>query len=347
MTSRERIYRTLAFVGVDRAARQLWTLPWASIHYPHELAAIEAEYPSDFGGVDAHLRKTPVTVGNATEIGTYIDEWGCAFQNIQRGVIGEVKAPLVADADWRDTHRVHIPEELLTIDVEKINEACAKSDRFIIAGCCPRPFEQLQFIRTTEMLYMDLADPPTGLLAFMERMHDFYCRLLTAWAKTDVDALSFMDDWGSQRGLLIHPDTWVALFKRMYRDYSDIAHRYGKKLFMHSDGHTLLILPHLIDIGLDAINTQIFCIGIENLKPFKGKITFWGEMDRQNLLPYGTQKDIDQAVRLVYDTLWAHGGCIAQCEFSAGTKPENVAQVFKSWNTLTGARACVGDSSNS
>jgi hypothetical protein len=39
---------------------------------------------------------------------------------------------------------------------------------------------------------------------------------------------------------------------------------------------------------------------IENLRQFAGKITFWGEIDRQNLLLTGTEKDIDDAVKLVH-----------------------------------------------
>jgi hypothetical protein len=104
---------------------------------------------------------------------------------------------------------------------------------------------------------------------------------------------------------------------------------------MHSDGHTLAIYPDMIELGLDAFNTQLFCMGVENLRPFAGKITFWGEIDRQWLLPHGTPADIDAAVRLVHANLWANGGCIAQCEFGAGARPENVRQVFASWDAVT------------
>ena len=58
---------------------------------------------------------------------------------------------------------------------------------------------------------------------------------------------------------------------------------------MHSDGNILKIYPQLIELGLDAINSQIFCMGVENLEPFAGKITFWGEMDRQHLLVNGSE----------------------------------------------------------
>ena len=169
------------------------------------------------------------------------------------------------------------------------------------------------------------------MLRFIRRLHDFNCRLMERWAQTDVDALFMMDDWGSQKSLLINPETWVRLFKPLYADYCAIARRHGKKIFMHSDGHTLAILPHLVEIGVDAANLQIFCIGLENLRAFKGKIAFWGEIDRQWLLPHATVPEIKEAVRAVRGTLWNQGGCIAQCEFGPGAKPENVRAVFEAW----------------
>ncbi len=342
MTSRELVRRTLEFDNKSgRAPRQLWVLPWAEMHYPAELAAILQAYPSDFIGAPVRLERPPKTKGDAYAVGEYTDEWGCVFQNLHAGVIGEVKAPIICpdDEDWDDLSRVHIPTEWLGFDAAEVNRFCAAQTRFVMAGCNPRPFERLQFLRGTEALYMDLVTRPPGMLRFMEKLHAFYCELLEAWAKTDVDGISFMDDWGSQSTLLIHPATWEELFKPMYRDYIDIAHRHGKKAFMHSDGHTLGIYPHLVQLGLDAFNSQIFCMGVDKLAPFKGKITFWGEIDRQHLLPQGTPADIDTAVQAVRDALWENGGCIAQCEFGPGARPENVRQVFGSWNRVTAQEA--------
>jgi hypothetical protein len=143
-----------------------------------------------------------------------------------------------------------------------------------------------------------------------------------------------MDDWGAQHALLINPQTWAEIFKPLYADYIEIAHRHGKKMFMHSDGHITAIYPHLIELGLDALNSQLFCMGVENLAQFAGKITFWGEIDRQYLLPRGTVDEIRDAVESVKETLWRDGGCIAQCEFGAGAKPENVYAVYESWSSL-------------
>jgi uroporphyrinogen decarboxylase len=332
-TSRELVTQTLDFRNPARVPRQLWALPWAGLHYPTELSDIRRAYPDDIIGVGGHLRETPPTQGDPHRIGTYVDEWGCTFQNVQDGVIGEVKEPRIRDWDT-DAAQVHIPREWLTLDRDAVNRDCAATDRFTMAGACPRPFEQLQFLRGSEPLYMDLCDPTPAMRRFMADMHAFYCELLQAWARTDVDALMFMDDWGAQRSLLIRPALWRELFKPLYRDFVQIAHGAGKKLFMHSDGHILAIYSDLVELGIDAVNSQLFCMGVENLAPYAGKITFWGEIDRQHLLPHATTEEIEQAVRQVHSHLWANGGCIAQCEFGAGAKPENVRQVFASWNSL-------------
>jgi len=337
MTSRELVLDTLNFCNTNgRIPRQLWTLLWAQEKYGGVIDKIRSDFPDDISGADVVLSDPPAKSGHPDIIGTYVDEWGSTFHNIQRGVIGEVKNPQVptGDDDWDMAEKIKFPEGLLTFDHDCVNRCCADSPRFMMGGCCPRPFERLQFIRGTENFYMDLMDPPPKMMEFIRRLHDFYCRKLTLWAKTDVDGLMMMDDWGAQNNLLISPAIWREMFMPMYKDYIDIAHSHGKKAFMHSDGNILEIIPYLIDLGLDAVNAQLFCMGIENLAKFKGKITFWGEIDRQHLLPCGTVEDIDRAVKLVYNTLWDNGGVIAQFEFGPGAKPENAYQIFDTFSKL-------------
>lgn len=335
MTSRDRVAATLNFELPDgeRVPRQLWALPWADEHFPGVREKILKEFPEDIVSAPGRLAG-PVNervVGDMFAVGTYVDEWGCIFENRQRGIIGEVKTPIVDD--WSDTSRVHIPEEALAIDPDGVNSFCRATDQFVIAGACQRPFERLQFIRGTENLFMDLVLEEEGLFEFIQRMHEFHLKELDVWSRTDVDALFIMDDWGTQSSLLINPEMWRRIFKPLYRDYINLAHDAGKKIFMHSDGYILDIIPDLIEMGLDAINSQIFCMVPEALAPFKGKITFWGEMDRQHILPSGTEQDVADAVARVYDHLFCSGGVIAQCEFGPGAKPENVRALYAAWDT--------------
>ena len=332
-TSRDLVKKTLEFRSPERVPRQLWTLPWAKNNHPQELAEIQRCFPDDIVGAPACLRSQPEKQGDPYVVGTFVDEWGCVFENVQAGVHGEVKTPALAE--WAQADAIRFPEELLTVYVDAVNAFCRGTDKYVIAGACPRPFERLQFYRKSENLYMDLAEQRPEMLAFLDRLHRFFVRQMELWAQTEVDALTFMDDWGAQRALLISPAMWRRLFKPLYRDYIDIAHRHGKAIFMHSDGYISPIIADLVELGLDALNCQLFTMDIEALgRQFAGKITFWGELDRQRLLPSGTPAEIDRAVRRVKAALWRDGGCIAQCEFGPGGRPENVYQMFKTWEDV-------------
>jgi uroporphyrinogen decarboxylase len=324
------VKQSLEFASPARVPRQLWTLPWASKNFPEQLREIQTRFPDDITGSPAFLKVPAQVSGDPYEPGVYVDEWGCTFTSKEAGYIGEVKEPLVKS--WEDLEKVQLPEAFLTVDVDQVNAFCRDSNRFVIAGACPRPFERLQFMRRSDNLYTDLAEQPSELFILLDRLHQFFLKELELWADTDVDGLMFMDDWGAQRTLLISPKMWRAIFKPLYKEYIDLAHSKGKYIFMHSDGCIADVIPDLVELGLDALNAQLFTMDIEDLgRRFAGKITFWGEIDRQHLLPYGSRQDIAQAVRRVKNALYHNGGVIAQCEFGPGARPENVYQVYQSW----------------
>lgn len=332
MTSRERVRRCLAFEGPDRAPRDLWLLPGVSIHRSAEVAALLERFPVDFGGVPFQYGQAERAKGEPCRLGRYTDEWGSTWECKEDGVTGEVVEPAIPT--WDELRSFRPPMEILDgADLSGVNRACAESNLFVRAGCCPRPFERMQFLRGSEELFLDLAWGEPRVYQLRDMVHDYYVRELTLWAKTDVDAICFMDDWGTQSALLISPVQWRELFKPLYKDYCDIAHAHGKFALMHSDGHIEAIYEDLIEIGVDAINSQLFCMDIEALgERYRGRITFWGEIDRQHILPFGTPEDVRAAVRRVRRALETPGGgVIAQCEWGNKDPAGNVAAVFEAW----------------
>jgi uroporphyrinogen decarboxylase len=338
-TSRERVTRCLRFDYPDRLPRELWALPWASTRYPAELSALTERFPGDFGAVPNVYGPSARVTGDQYGIGTYTDEWGCVFTNLQAGVIGEVRTPLLADpADWR---QVQPPYDTLPADPtaarDVVNQACGASDRFIRAAACARPWERYQFLRGTENAMLDVMDPDAGMRDLLAHIHAFYMKELEFWVSTDVDAINFMDDWGAQSQLLIPPARWQELFKPLYQDYCDLAHAHGKFVFMHSDGHIQAIYPDLVAVGVDALNSQLFCMDLAELARIaKGRLTFWGEIDRQHVLPAADPAVGRQAVRMVAEHLYdPSGGVIAQFELGPGANPAVGAAIFDEWE-------CVG-----
>jgi hypothetical protein len=66
-------------------------------------------------------------------------------------------------------------------------------------------------------------------------------------------------------------------------------------------------------------------------RQYKGKITFWGEIDRR-LLYSGNPDKIRKAVRKVKSLLYdERGGIIAQCEWGKDNPPENIEAVYETW----------------
>ena len=265
------------------------------------------------------------------------------WENLQAGHIGEVRQPILEElSNWQQI--VNPPYETLPDDetaaVDSVNKFCASDEHFILAPCCPRPWERYQFLRGTMNAMMDMADPDADVMGLLKTIHEFYCRELELFVKTDVDGLMFMDDWGSQRQLLINPQTWREIFKPLYKDYCDIIHSSGKFVFMHSDGYITEIYPDLIEIGVNAINSQLFCMDMAEIaKIAKGKITFWGEIDRQHVLVCDDVSAGPAAVRKVAEHLYSPaGGIIAQFELGEDCNINLAAAIMDEWNAIASGR---------
>lgn len=332
MTSRERVTRALRFESPDRAPRELWALPGVAMFRGQEMAALLQEFPGDFAGPRVRYGHGRRCRGQEAAVGTYVDAWGSVWHVKEPGVVGEVKEPPLAD--WSALETYELPWELLDeADFSRVNPACAETEQFVKAGTQTRPFERMQFLRGSEALFYDLAYGSREVYRMRDRLHEFFVREMQMWAKTDVDGVSFMDDWGAQNSLLISPDLWRSFFKPLYRDYCELLHAGGKFVFFHSDGHIEAIYPDLIEIGVDAVNSQLFCMDIEGLgRKYRGKITFWGEIDRQKILPFGTPDEVRAAVRRVRAALDdGRGGVIAQCEWGVKDPMENIRAVFEAW----------------
>jgi len=344
MTPCERVKRAITFRHPDRVPRDLWSFPIAMNRYKRETRAIHTRFPLDITGCFEYDSPWTPLEGWAIEkqgggmwnyTGMYTDEWGCSFNKVLAGVSGEVKEPLMKNLS--DTDKIGSPYELLEIRLKKANEFLKhkRTDKFVL-GAWVNPFERMQFIRGTPNLYMDIIDESPEFFALRDVVHKYFLTEVEGFAKIEVDGISLADDWGGQNALLISPTLFRTFFKPLYKEYCDIIHNAGKFVFFHSDGYIIDIYEDLIEIGVDAINSQLFCMDIEEIgRRFKGKITFWGEIDRQRILPAKNPDDPRKAVRRVKDCLYDEcGGVIAQCEFGGGARPENIEAVFEEWGNV-------------
>jgi hypothetical protein len=267
--------------------------------------------------------------------GTYTDYWGCLWEAAEDGVKGEVKRPMLGEEDWPDLEKLKIPWDVLEqADLSTVKEQRETTGRFVMKMFGIEPFQRMQYLRGTEQLFMDIAMEDEHILKLRDMVHDFYKAEVTLWAESAVDGIHLEDDWGSQNRMLINPKTWRELFKPLYQEYCEIARTHGKQVVMHSDGYILDIIPDLIEIGVNAINPQIDVMPFDTLsETMKGKIALWGGIDRQRLLPFGTENEVRASVKSIGDTFFVNGisGLIGQAFYDKGAKTENLCAVYSEW----------------
>ncbi len=339
--SREVVCRTLEFDHPDRIPVELWCLPWFAEQYPAECAAIKKDFPNDIIWAEWSQFPGKRVSGDPYFSPQFIDEWGCVFENILPGVIGEVKKPLMKNAGELDV--IQPPWEMIPAGdaaagaIEDVNRFCRAQDRFVLAPAVPRLWERYQFLRGTEEAMMDTILEEDAFRAALDRIHEYYCAELEFWGRTEVDALQFMDDWGSQQALLINPELWRRIIKPYYADYREIARKHNKYLFMHSDGCISSIYPDLVELGIDAVNSQLACMDLDELAACaKGKLTFRGEIDRQHILTAEDPEAGRAEVRRIAEKLYSPaGGIICNFELGVGANPATCRAVCEEWHRIS------------
>ncbi len=336
MTSKERVLHTLDFTGVDRLARDVWVLPAARSQYGETLDEIIRSFDADIiqmcGPFDHAY--TP----EYFQIGKYTDPWGSEWTNIQEGIIGEVKNPIFADYKSLEGYIVPIQQFIDEFEDNRFNlerqiAEQRTAEKFIIGGWISL-FERFQYLRGTEDLYCDIALEDEAMFKMFDMVMDFMEVYLSKWLEMDIDAVTFGDDWGTQISLLISPVTWREHFRPRYQRLIDMIKASGKKVFFHSDGYIFDLYADFIEMGVDAINSQLWCMGVEKVaQQFAGKITFWGEISRQDILPNGSASEVLAAGKKMKELLFVNGGgLIGQSEINRDVPLENLKAFTQAWD---------------
>ena len=153
--------------------------------------------------------------------------------------------------------------------------------------------------------------------------------------KIDV-VLTCGTDFGSQESQFCSIDTFRELWLPHYRRMNDWIHQHTTwKIFKHSCGAIIPILPGLIEAGFDIINpVQINAKAMDSRRlkeEFGSQLTFWGGgVDTQKILPFGTPDEIRRHVMGQCEILGRDGGFVfnAVHNVQANVPVDNVVAMF-------------------
>lgn len=279
----------------------------------------------------------------------YLDEWGTTWRRAEDGhylyVDGpffDKKNPDVAALDagnWPDPDNPGYYRGL----AERAAALRRDTDCAIILNMPIGVVHQGQFLRGFGDWLKDLYRNR----AFSERMMD---EIADRWIRVaenaldevggNVDIVFFGDDLGSQLAPLFDPAIYREIIKpRHARMIAAVKARAGVKVLYHSCGSVTRLIDDLVDVGVDALNpVQVSARDMEpeTLKArFGDRITFWGGIDTQHILPHGSPGDVRDEVGRVVDCMARGGGFVLNSvhNIQNDVPPENIVALFDAART--------------
>lgn len=210
-------------------------------------------------------------------------------------------------------------------------------DRFIVASPGFGIFERTWVLRGFENMLADVALEPAFYAGLVEAITDHQLEILDRMLETPLDGILFSDDWGYQDGVLIGASRWRKFVRPHLKRLYDRVHQAGKIALNHVCGSVREIMPDIIEIGLDVLESvQPEAAGMnpyELKAEFGSAITFWGGLGSQSTIPYGSPQEIKQEVRRLIEEMGKGGGYVLAP--AKGIQPEtpveNMAALVESF----------------
>lgn len=203
----------------------------------------------------------------------------------------------IDDFDWPDPAEHIDPDECRSV-VENVLPG-----RAVLGVIWSSYFQDAWAAFGMENACVQMLIAPDMFRAIVERIVNFYLKaneIFYQATRGKLDAVLIGNDFGTQSGLVISPDSIREFALEGTRKLVDQAHSYGIKVIYHSCGSIYDIIPELIEAGVDAIHPmQALAANMEAeklQKEFAHKVSFVGGLDAQYLLVKGTPESIEKRV---------------------------------------------------
>jgi uroporphyrinogen decarboxylase len=189
-----------------------------------------------------------------------------------------------------------------------------KDEYWIVGVTVTTIFETAWALRGYERLMMDFVENPDLAERVLDIPYHYHLTAAQTLARMGVDMIWVGDDVGMQTGMLFSAAHWRKFFKPRMASFIAALKEINPQLKVayHSDGTIYPIIPDLIEVGVDVLNPiQPACMDPARLKKDYGdKLCFWGSIDEQHTLPFGSPADVRGEVLARLKTLGKDGGLI-------------------------------------
>ena len=138
-------------------------------------------------------------------------------------------------------------------------------------------------------------------------------------------------DIASNNGPIFSPDFYEKFFFKGVKNLVQAWHEHEVKVIYHSEGNLKMLMDQLVSCGIDGINPcEKINISIDYVRKNFPGLLIWGGIDQFELLPYGTEEEVEAEVEKAVD-ICKEGGLIlgSDGEIHPGCKAKNVIAMFR------------------
>ncbi len=157
-------------------------------------------------------------------------------------------------------------------------------------------WEASWYLRSMEELMIDMMLEDEKATALLDIITEFAISKAVTYAKAGVDILSLGDDIGTQTTIMIDVELWEIWLKTRLAKVIEAAKQVNPNIiiFYHSCGHITPFIDQLIEIGVEVLNPiQPECMSFDEVHDkFGDRLSFWGTLGTQELLPFGTKEEV-------------------------------------------------------
>ena len=222
-----------------------------------------------------------------------------------------VKCPLENAMNISDIENYSFPDPYAKGRFEKAKRDIERygKEYFVIGDVEISLFELAWHLTGLEKYMVGMLCEEPWLNPLNDRVEEWSTGLALQLVEAGVDAIWLGEDLGSQTSTLISPDDWRKMFKPRHKRMIEHLRKVKPDLIviMHSDGAVAPLIDDFIEIGVDVYNPvqpNVYGSDPQELKDNWGeRISFFGGIDQQALLPSGDLKkiraDIKERIRIL------------------------------------------------
>ncbi len=274
---------------------------------------------------------------------SYVDEWGVVRARPEGGLYYDlIKSPLSGEITESDLRSFDWPDGgdpgRFRGIAERAKMLHDETPYAVVFHAAAGFLTRSQYLRGFEDWFTDLGADPDLLGQVMD--HTLEVQLeTTAIGLREVgkyiDVMMFGDDIGMQYGPLVSPAMYRRMLKPRQAKLFALAHSLtDAKLLYHTCGSVVELIPDLIEIGVDILNpVQVSAANMDTatLKAkFGDKLSFWGAIDSQSVMPSGTPDAVRAEARKRITDLAPGGGYVVDNvhNIQADVPAENIIALY-------------------